>query len=79
MSAEAADVRARIAGTSEQRNARALELAKAHHAAIGPAWRAALEGSDQRPVVADWHSMPVLTQNVMVAVMRDLLDKGVIA
>lgn len=60
---------------------RALELAKAHHAAMGPAMREHM-GTLIGPsgvVVADWHAMPKPRRDTMVAVMRKLLDDGVIA
>jgi hypothetical protein len=63
-------------GAEEERDRRALSLAKAHHAAMGQAMR---EHLDPAYVVADWLAMPKPRRDVMVAVMRDLLDKGVIA
>jgi hypothetical protein len=65
-------------------NRRALELAKAHHAAMGPAMRATGftppgASAGQAVVVTDWYSLPVERRNVMVAAMRELLLQGVIA
>lgn len=67
----------REAAERDKRNARALELAKAHHAAMGPAMRVHMPGGEQM-VVGEWWHVPSTTRDVMVAVMADLLDKGVI-
>lgn len=60
-------------------NLRALELAKAHHAATGPAMREHMPGQHGGVIVADWTAMPKPRRDTMVAVMRKLLDDGVIA
>lgn len=59
-----------------KRAERALVLAKAHHAEMGNAMRLVTGKADF--VVAGWDSMPPDTRDVMVEVMRSLLDKGVI-
>lgn len=56
---------------------RALELAKAHHAAMGPAMREHMPGQSDT-MVANWIAMPKPRRDTMVAVMRKLLNDGTI-